>query len=602
MKKILSLFALAFLISTGAYAQLPEGSTAPDWTLTDINGVEHTLYDYLNDGYTVVIDFSATWCGPCWNYHTSGALEELYINHGPAGMPNVSENTTNDFMVFFIEGDASTTNEQLNGGAGSQGDWVENTPYPIIDDASLTNAWVEAWPTIYTICPNGTLTISGQRDTDSHYDLVGFCALESFDTSTSTVQDATASNDFTFIAPNTNTEDETFKVTLTTDQPTDWAATMTAAGESASDELTFVAAGGTTETVTLNVVAGDTPAFATYTIEFESITDPDAPHYFLEYNVLSGITDLIVENGGVASSMNQDFRDGLDLANSTTYGLVSTSKFLGAVDAGQLSEVEHIYYNFGWTFPSLTNDIVEALIDFQDNGGNVMVSGQDIGWDTFDASTAANGTAVTQAYYTDYLRAEYVDDGSDANSQLTWNPDNGVFLGLDGSNIVDIHDGNIYPDQLDPINGSVGVYYYNNDPTKVGAVRSDEDGHKVVYLGIDIAMIQDENVRDEVIRITHDWFHGLITGIEFDERLSTAFGQPYPNPASEITTIPFSDLKEDVTLQVMDINGRVVFQDNVRRGSNNYQLNVSKLSAGTYQCVMTTDNGDFVTLPLEVVR
>ena len=59
---------------------MPNGSMAPDFTLIDLDGTSHNLYTYLDNGYTVFIDFSAVWCGPCWNYHTSGALEDLYIN------------------------------------------------------------------------------------------------------------------------------------------------------------------------------------------------------------------------------------------------------------------------------------------------------------------------------------------------------------------------------------------------------------------------------------------------------------------------------------------------------------------------------------------
>ena len=53
------------------------------------------------------------------------------MNHGPAGMPNVSASTTDDVMVFFIEGDESSL-AALQGGSGSQGDWITGTPYPII--------------------------------------------------------------------------------------------------------------------------------------------------------------------------------------------------------------------------------------------------------------------------------------------------------------------------------------------------------------------------------------------------------------------------------------------------------------------------------------
>ncbi len=165
MKKFLLAIATLFSVAS-ASAQMADGSVCPNFTGTDLDGQSWDLYDLLDEGYTVIVDVSATWCGPCWNYHNSGALEELYNDHGPNG--------TNDVRVFFVEGDAATTNADLNGtGTNTQGNWVTNTPYPIIDDAAIGDLLQIAYfPTIYTICPSRIITETGQISAEEHYAFV----------------------------------------------------------------------------------------------------------------------------------------------------------------------------------------------------------------------------------------------------------------------------------------------------------------------------------------------------------------------------------------------------------------------------------------------
>ena len=182
MKRNLLIAIVVLLSFNNAQAQLANGSIAPDFTVVDLNGTSHTLYDYLDDGQTVFLDFSAIWCPPCWSYHTSHALKDVYVDHGPSGLPGVSSSTTNDVMVFFIEGQAGTMAE-LSGGSGSQGDWVAGTPYPIIctdpasgfgNSTSIANDYqTPYWPTIYQVCPDRTITLIGQ--VQGLYSLVTSC-------------------------------------------------------------------------------------------------------------------------------------------------------------------------------------------------------------------------------------------------------------------------------------------------------------------------------------------------------------------------------------------------------------------------------------------
>jgi len=156
---------LAGINSTNA--QTPVGTVVSNFTLTDINGNTHSLFDYLDAGKMVVIDVSATWCSPCWNYHNTGALNNFYNAKGPNG--------TDEAMVFFIEGDTQTSEGCLYGSANcvdpnnnnqSRGDWVTGENMPIINlttQASFENSGLDIafYPVMYVICPNRTVYKSG---------------------------------------------------------------------------------------------------------------------------------------------------------------------------------------------------------------------------------------------------------------------------------------------------------------------------------------------------------------------------------------------------------------------------------------------------------
>lgn len=167
MKQLFTLltFALCFACLPGiSFAQMADGSEAPDWTLTDLDGNTHSLYDELDAGRQVYLVFSATWCGPCWSYHNSGHMETIYEDFGPDG--------TNEARVYFLEADYNTNEDCLYGPSGcngtTQGNWVDGIPFPIINLTSTNGPTVVSdyqiayYPTVYTVCPDKRIFETGQ--------------------------------------------------------------------------------------------------------------------------------------------------------------------------------------------------------------------------------------------------------------------------------------------------------------------------------------------------------------------------------------------------------------------------------------------------------
>lgn len=141
--------------SISGIAQVKVGDIAPDFNLQDINGNRHHLYSYLDSGYTVILDVSAAWCGPCWEAHEGKVFNKLTSQYGKNGSVPPGK-----VKVIFIEGESSNTTAQLYGtntnssySGSTAGNWVAGTNYPIIDNSSMNGTYLYGgFPSFTIIC------------------------------------------------------------------------------------------------------------------------------------------------------------------------------------------------------------------------------------------------------------------------------------------------------------------------------------------------------------------------------------------------------------------------------------------------------------------
>jgi len=395
---------------------------------------------------------------------------------------------------------------------------------------------------------------------------------------------------------NTKSTADIYDVVLVSEGPSDWSGEILINGMSVGENATIAIDADATENIGISVTPGNSAGIGIYKMEVTSQNLPGAPSLKKSINIISGVNDLIISNTAAAEYANF-YSESLAFAENDANYTALVSTFLGFQNANALDDVLNIYYNVGWTFPGLNNAVVDALRPFMDNGGNLFIAGQDIGWDAFQNMNTAN----VQSFYNDYINATFVNDGSSATNTVTANSEDEIFQFVGSSAIIDIYGGNnVYPEQVNPRNGSLPIFTYNGNQT--GGLRSDNGVSKVVYLGFNFEQLSDKEVARRIAKTTHDWFYGIISDvfdIELDKNIAA-----YPNPTTDKLYIDV-DLDENskTKVSILDNMGKVVLSKNYGslNGPNTLELDTDNLASGLY-LVRVSLGDSFATKKITITK
>jgi thiol-disulfide isomerase/thioredoxin len=122
-------------------------TTAVDFTITDLEGNSHNLFDYLDAGQYVCIDFYAYWCGPC--QATAPEFTNVYHQYG-----------CNDGEVTFLSIEYEGSDAQAH---DFEVAWAGDNPPPTasgiegLGGAVHSSYGIGAFPTYILINPGGQI-------------------------------------------------------------------------------------------------------------------------------------------------------------------------------------------------------------------------------------------------------------------------------------------------------------------------------------------------------------------------------------------------------------------------------------------------------------
>jgi hypothetical protein len=331
--------------------------------------------------------------------------------------------------------------------------------------------------------------------------------------------------------------------------------------------------------------------------------------YFIKieaYNQTYGITSAVSEVLAATTSVNSDsvlVVNGFDRASvGNTYNFViqhgnsimnkgkgfstctNEALTVGLISLTDYFAVDYILGEESSANETFSNSEQTIVKQYLDGGGNLFVSGAEIGWDLDHL-----GSTSDKYFYNNYLMASYLYDapnGGTANSCYNSVAMNSFYSadsiqfdnGTHGIYNVD------YPDVFNTNGTAVAdMTYCSGTESSVlhyqGSFPGGSASGKIVHWAFPFESVYDPAQRDVMMSSIIDYFFGSSVSTNISEKEKENF-EVYPNPTSGIFTVKISEKEINQIITVSDLAGKVIITEQIT--DSDQIIDISKFPAGMY--------------------
>ncbi len=379
-------------------------------------------------------------------------------------------------------------------------------------------------------------------------------------------------NRFRTSLKNSSSSSKSVKIKLLPDHPSDWDVHFSI-GDKTYDDVARVNLPPGENGIYIMVTPGDTPAIGRYKLK---IWVDDAQIFQVkEFVLLHHIQDLVIvpQDKLESKSTLTNFlsEKGMALGRMDIFEMLETFKL------GLLSDLNAIYFSMQDDDLLVFDDLIHYFTDFLDHGGNIFLSGQNLGHDYYENYPY---------FFETYLGIQYLAKSKSLHIMES---------SMDGMTIPAFDINAQQSPDIIVANQEESLPLMKYEQGAIAGIYTNVNDFKVVFLGFDLDGLS-ESIVKEILGMTADLFDSETTSTVSIAQQNINHVVTFPNPSHAQIHIKFKDISAGkFKLWVTNSQGVMVEKSNLIVKNGVALLDIARFQNGLYFCHLIHPDGNVYT-------